>query len=112
MLINLLELQIFKIDSYTEDTFLTILRKGSAVNGSKMTIVGDALALKDLLPASNLTRILLTDAYNTTLGYMDVWNTYNVIGFDVADDQKIVEYWFTYGPGGTQFMLLGSNKYR
>jgi hypothetical protein len=79
----------FKIDSYTEDTFLTILRKGSAINGSKMTIVGDALALKDLLPASNLTRILLTDAYNTTLGYMDVWNTYNVIGFDVvADDSE------------------------
>jgi hypothetical protein len=79
----------FKIDSYTEETFLTILRKGSAINGSKMTIVGDAVALKDLLPASNSVRILLTDAYNTTLGYMDVWNTYNVIGFDaVADDTE------------------------
>ena len=76
----------FKIDSYTEETFMTILRKGSAVNGSKMIVVGDAIALKDLLPASNSTRILLTDAYNTTLGYMDVWNTYDVIGFDVVAD--------------------------
>jgi len=77
----------FKIDSYTEETFMDILRKGSAINGSKMNIVGDALALKDLLPASQYVRILLTDAYNTSLGYMDVWNTYNVIGFDViADD--------------------------
>lgn len=75
-----------KIDSFTEETFLTILRKGSAMNGSKMLIVGDAVALKDLLPASQSVRILLTDAYNTTLGYMDVWNTYDVIGFDVVAD--------------------------
>lgn len=80
----------FKIDSYTEETFLTILRKGSAVNGSKMTIVGDAVALKDLLPASNSVRILLTDAYNTTLGYMDMWNTYDVVGFDVVADDSAV----------------------
>lgn len=78
----------FKIDSYTEETFMDVLRKGSAINGSRMTIVGDALALKDLLPASNLTRILLTDAYNTSLGYMDVWNTYDVIGFDVIADES------------------------
>ena len=76
----------FKIDSFTEGTFLDILRKGSAVNGSPMTIVGDAVALKDLLPQSSAVRILLTDAYNTSLGYMDVWNTYNVIGFDVVAD--------------------------
>lgn len=78
-----------KIDSYTEQTFLEVLRKGSAKNGGKMTIIGDAVALKDLLPSSNATRILLTDAFNTTLGYMDVWNGYNVIGFDVvADDNE------------------------
>lgn len=76
----------FKIDSYTEQTFLEILRKGSAVNGSKMVIVGDAVALKDLLPASSALQIMLTDAYNTTLGYMDVWNTYSVMGFDVVAD--------------------------
>ena len=78
----------FKIDSFTEETFMTVLRKGSAYNGSKMTIIGDAIALKDLLPASQSTRILLTDAYNTTLGYMDVWNTYDVIAFDVVADDS------------------------
>lgn len=78
----------FKIDSYTEETFMDVLRKGSAINGSKMTVVGDALALKDLLPATTKLQILLTDAYNTTLGYMDVWNTYDVIGFDVVADDS------------------------
>lgn len=79
----------FKIDSYTEETFMEILRKGSAINGSKMTIVGDAIALKDLLPATSKLQILLQDPYNTTVGYMDVWNTYDVMGFDVvADDTE------------------------
>lgn len=76
----------FKIDSYTEETFLQLLRRGSAVNGSKMTIVGDAVALKDLLPSTSKLEIMLTDAYNTSIGYMDVWNTYDVMGFDVVAD--------------------------
>ena len=78
----------FKIDSYTEETFMEILRNGSAQNGSPMVIVGDKIALKDLLPASQSVRILLTDAYNRELGYMDMWNGYNVIGFDVVADDS------------------------
>lgn len=78
----------YKIDSYTEETFMDVLRKGSAINGSKMIVVGDALALKDLLPATDKLQIFLTDAYNTTIGYMDVWNTYDVIGFDVVADDS------------------------
>lgn len=74
---------------YTENTLLQKLRYGSAKNGAKMVIVGDNVALKTLLPATTKLQILLQDEYNTTLGYMANWNTYNVIGFDVvADDNE------------------------
>ncbi|MBQ0114135.1 MAG: hypothetical protein KBT03_13480 [Bacteroidales bacterium] len=74
---------------YTEKGFLQKLRYGSAKNGAKMAIVGDNVALKDILPADARTRILLQDEYNTTLGYMSSWNGYNALGFDVvADDDQ------------------------
>lgn len=78
----------YKLDSYTEGTFLEKVRNATAINGSSMTIVGDRVALKDLLPATSSLQILLTDAYNTNLGYMDVWNGYNVVAFDVVADDE------------------------
>lgn len=80
----------FKVTNYTEKTWLEALRKGSAYNGSKMVIVGDEVALKDLLPAGMNTRIFLQDEYNTTLGHMSTFNTYDVLGFDVVQDENEV----------------------
>lgn len=77
----------FVVTNYAEKPLMDKLRTGSAWNGgAKMTIVGDALALKDLLPELNNIRVLLTDSYNTSLGFMAQWNGYDVIGFDVTKD--------------------------
>ena len=76
----------YVLTSFSENEFLEKLRNGSAYNGSKMVIVGDAVALKSILPASENVRILLTDEYNTSIGYMDMFNTYSVMGFDVVRD--------------------------
>lgn len=77
------------LTSYTEKTMLEKLRIGSAKNGSKMVVIGDNVALKDILPSDARTRILLQDEFNTTLGYMSSWNGYDVLGFDVvADDNE------------------------
>lgn len=74
---------------YTEKGLLEKLRYGSAKNGAKMVIVGDNVALKDILPDEARTTILLQDEFNTNLGYMSVWNGYNALGFDVvADDAE------------------------
>lgn len=77
------------ITGYTEKTALEALRIGSAKNGAKMLIVGDNVALKDILPDETRARILLSDEFNTTLGYMSNWNGYQVVGFDpVSDDTQ------------------------
>ena len=76
----------FVVTGYNENNFLQKLRTGSAYNGSPMVIVGDAVALKSLLPAESRVEILLQDEFNTTLGYMSKWNTYNVLGIDVVAD--------------------------
>lgn len=75
------------VTNYTEKSFLEKLRTGSAQNGSPMIIVGDAVALKDIVPSNANTRILLQDEFNTTLGYMSQFNTYKVVGFDVVADE-------------------------
>ena len=78
------------VTGYTEKTALEAIRNASAKNGTKMLIVGDNVALKDILPADSRTRILLQDEYNTTLGYMSTWNGFDVLGFDVvADDDEV-----------------------
>lgn len=76
------------VTGYTEKTALTKLRIGSAKNGAKMIIVGDDVALKDILPSDARTRIMLQDEYNTTLGHMSSWNGYEVLGFDVVEDEN------------------------
>lgn len=72
--------------NYDEKGLLQKLRNGSAYNGSQMLIVGDAVALKTLLPAESRVEILLSDEFNTNLGYMSVWNTYKTLGLDVVAD--------------------------
>lgn len=77
------------LTNYAEKTALEKFRTGSAKNGAKLLMVGDAIALKNVLPAEARTRILLQDEFNTTLGYMSVWNGYSAVGFDVvADDDE------------------------
>ena len=77
------------LTNYTEETALEKFRTGSAKNGAKLLMVGDAIALKKVLPRETRTRIMLQDEFNTTLGYMSVWNGYSVAGFDVvADDDE------------------------
>lgn len=75
------------VAGYTEDGLLAKLRLGSAKNGSKMVLVADAVPAKTILPDSDKLQILLSDEYNTTLGYMQMWNTYNVIAFDVVENE-------------------------
>lgn len=75
------------VAGYTEDGLLEKLRLGSAKNGSKMLLVADAVPAKVILPDNTQTRVFLQDEYNTTLGYMSIWNTYNVMAFDVVEDE-------------------------
>ena len=78
------------VTNYNEKAFLSALRNAQAKNGTNMIIVGDNVALKDILPSDARTRILLQDEYNTTIGYMTKFNGYDVIGFDVvADDNEV-----------------------
>lgn len=72
--------------NWDEVGFLKVLRNASAWSGVPMTIVGDAVALKTLLPDATQLEIMLQDEFNTTLGYMSKFNTYNVMGFDVVAD--------------------------
>lgn len=74
------------VTNYTEKGALETLRNGSAKNGSKLVLVGDDVALKDILPSDARTRIMLQDEYNTTIGHMTSWNGYEVLGFDVVKD--------------------------
>lgn len=73
---------------FDEKTWLKKLKVVKAYSGNTAPIVfGDMIALKTLLPAAQSTRIDLQDPYNTTIGYMDRWNTYGVMGFDaIAND--------------------------
>lgn len=73
------------LENFNETEFLKKLRLASARNGAKMVIVGDAVALKSVLPEEARTRILLGDEYNT-VGYMSVFNGYTVLGFNVVSD--------------------------
>ena len=75
------------VAGYTEDGLLEKLRAGSAKNGSKMLLVADAVPAKVILPDNTQTRVFLQDEYNTTLGYMSIWNTYNVMAFGVVEDE-------------------------
>ena len=78
------------VTNYNEKAFLTALRNAQAKNGTNMLIVGDNVALKDILPSDSRTRILLYDEYNTTIGYMTKFNGFDVVGFDVvADDNEV-----------------------
>ena len=77
------------VTNFTEKTFLQALRVAQAKNGTKMYVLGDNVALKDILPSDTRTRIMLQDEYNTTIGYMTKFNGYDVLGFDVvADDNE------------------------
>lgn len=76
------------VTNYNEKAFLTALRNAQAKNGTGMFIVGDNVALKDILPSDARTRILLQDEYNTTIGYMTKFNGYDVVGFDVVADEN------------------------
>lgn len=78
----------FVVTNYTEAGVLEKLRNASAWNGSPVVLVGDAVALKTVLPASERVRILLQDEFNTTLGYMSTFNTYKVLAFDVVADEN------------------------
>lgn len=73
--------------NWDEKGFLGKLRNASAWNGSKVVILGDAVALKDVLPyAGGKLEVMLESDYNTNVGFMSVFNTYNVLGFDVVAD--------------------------
>lgn len=77
------------VTNYNEKAFLTALRNAQAKNGTGMFIVGDNVALKDILPSDSRVRILLQDEYNTTIGFMTKFNGFDVVGFDVvADDDE------------------------
>lgn len=76
------------LSGYVEKSWMQKLKYGSAKMGEPMTIVGDAIALKDLLPATNALQILLKDDYNTEIGYMTKWNTYTVVGFNATNDEE------------------------
>ncbi len=77
------------LGNYTEATLLSKVKNLDAYNGGKAVIVGDAVALKSILPDHASTRILLSDEFNTTLGYMSTWNGYPVVAFDrVRDDDE------------------------
>lgn len=78
------------LSGYVEKSWMQKLKYGSAKMGEQMTIVGDAIALKELLPAETNVRILLTDEYNTEIGYMTRWNGYTVIGFNATNDEDDV----------------------
>ncbi len=73
--------------SYAEKAWLTKLKMITAVNGKRPTIIGDVVALKDLLPASANTRILLQDEYNNSRGFVAEFNTYPVMAFDPVYDK-------------------------
>lgn len=75
------------LSGYVEKSWMQKLKYGSAKMGEQMTIVGDAIALKDLLPATTALQILLKDEYNTEIGYMTKWNTYTVVGFNATNDE-------------------------
>lgn len=72
--------------NWDEVGFLKVLRNASAWNGAKVLVLGDATALKSVLPSSTKLQIQLGDAYNTTVGYMSQFNTYDVLAFDVVAD--------------------------
>ena len=77
------------VTNFTEKTFLQALRVAQAKNGTNMYVLGDNVALKDILPSDARTRIMLQDEYNTTIGYMTKFNGYDVLSFDVvADDNE------------------------
>lgn len=77
---------VLQVTNYTEKTALKAFKVASAKNGAKVIMVGDAIALKDILPTEARTRILLQDEFNTSLGYMSQWNTYTVTAFDAVSD--------------------------
>ena len=81
----------FVVTNYTETALLEKLRAGSAYNGAPMVVVGDAVALKSILPDNTNTRIFLQDEFNTTLGHMSTFNTYKVLSFDVVADEDATD---------------------
>lgn len=72
----------FKLTNYTELEAIKILQKVSAYNNRKAVLLGDPTALKFILPSNTQTRVLLQDEYNTTLGFMSKFNTYDVLALD------------------------------
>lgn len=72
------------LQNYDEDKFISKLKYASAKNGAPMVIVGDAVALKKVLPSETRARILLQDEY-VTKGYITQFNGYTVIGLDAVD---------------------------
>lgn len=72
--------------AFNEKSWMQKLKACSVANGSKCVILGDAIALKDVIPSTTALQILISDAYNTTLGYMDRFNTYQVVGFETTSN--------------------------
>lgn len=70
-----------KMDNWDEKEMMKRLRLTSAYNRSEAVIVCSDIAAKSIIPASVNTRILLTDPYNSTLGYMAEFNGYKVLVF-------------------------------
>lgn len=78
----------YKLGSYDEIEWMKRLKLVSAKNNKKAIVGGDAIALKSLLPNGQNQRIFLQDEFNTTLGYMETFNAYNVMGFDAIEDDS------------------------
>lgn len=85
---NALSIGALTLQNYDEKKWLKVLKTVKAYSGNAQPlIVGDMIALKTLLPEAQNTRINLQDPYNTTMGYMDRFNGYNVVAFDaIAND--------------------------
>lgn len=76
------------LTNYDEKEVIKRLQTVSVYNNNKGILVGAPDALKVVLPASQNTRILLQDEFNTTLGYMSTFNNYDVLALPpvAADD--------------------------
>lgn len=77
---------LYKLGAYDEIEWMKRLKLVGAKNNKKPYVVGDSIALKTLLPNGQNQRIFLQDEFNTTLGHMETFNAYNVMGFDVVED--------------------------
>lgn len=108
--------QLVASGAFDEKTFLQKLKVVKAYSGNTSPVIfGDMIALKTLLPEAQSTRIDLQDPYNTTIGYMDRWNTYGVMAFDaIANDDGSYsvtgleeDRLYSIAPSGNKFIHVG-----